>query len=219
MKFDPRLPAFGCLVYWLVTLTPHAGSAADAAAAAATAPSVQQSAPSTFPELQRRAAAQEGLSGQDRTFLMSAVEGERLQRELSKLEMTRAKHIAVRRFAEATEKYMGRTEARLDHIAGEFGLSLPQIVPENASNAQSDLGKAANPDREYLLRIVADTNQSNMLYKEEAASGTNPVITQYAREMLPRLSQHYRNTLRLMATISAPVVAARRAPAAHHSKS
>src|SRR5579871_806280 len=188
MKFDPRLPAFCCLVYWLVTLTPQAGSAADATAGATTPAAPAQQAAPAFPEIQRRAAAQEGLSGQDRTFLMTAVEGENLQRELSKLAITRAKHATVRQFAVATEAYMGRTEARLDHVAREFGFSLPEIVPENVQNAQSDLGKASNTDREYLLRIVADTTQVSNLYKEEASSGKNPVMAQFAREMLPRLT-------------------------------
>ncbi len=148
---------------------------------------------------------------------MTAVEGERLQRELSKVAIARAKNSTVRRFAAATERYMGNVEARLHRLASEFGLSLPQILPENAQNAQNDLSRAGNPDREYLLRIVADTNRADTLYKEEARSGKNPVMAQYAREMLPRLSQHYRNTLHVMAAVNGPVVAAR--PGARGSKS
>src|SRR5438105_290443 len=64
-----------------------------------------------------------------------------------------------------------------------------------------------------------DAEAATHLYKEEASSGKNPVVAQYAREMLPRLSQHYRNALRLSATINAPVAAAKRdhIPASHKS--
>ncbi len=206
MKLACQVAAFGFLLY-AVAAAPvmHAANAGTPAAAGA-----QQPAPRSFQEVERRAAAQEGLSGQDKTFLMTAAQGEMLQRELSRVAKTRAKNPAVRRFAAQTEQFISRAEERLTRVAGEFGMSLPQTVPDDVMKAQQTLSGAQNPDREYVQGILSDTRQVTDLYKEEASSGKNPVLSQYAREMLPRLSQHYRNALRLSATINAPIATIKR---------
>jgi putative membrane protein len=206
-----RSLAFFYVVWCVVALTPKASSAADVAPGATTAaPSVQRSDSSSFPELERRAAAQEGLSDQDKAFLMTAVQAEMLQMELSRVAIAHARSPAVRRFADATARFMGNTASRLDNIAKEFGVSLPRITPDEVANAQAALSKSKDSNREYLTRILADTKKASTLYKDESSRGQNPVVVQYAREMSPRLSQHYRNASRLLAKIDGPAVEARR---------
>lgn len=206
-----RLLAFFYVIYCVVTLAPNTGAAAGLAARAATpAASVQRSNRSGFPELERRAAAQEGLSDHDKTFLMSAVQAETLQRELSRVAISHTKNPAVRHFAEATAQFMGKMASRLGGIGSEFGMSLPRIVPDEVDQAQSALGKSKDPDREYLTRILGDTTKASNLYKDESETGKNPVVVQYAREMRPLLTQHDRNTSRLLATINRQESEARR---------
>ncbi len=167
-----RLVAFFYVVYCVVALAPQAGSAPDLAArAAAPATSVQRSGPSGFPELERRAAAQEGLSDHDRTFLMTAVQAEMLQLELSRVAIAHARNPAVRHFAEATAQFMGKTASRLDGVANEFGVSLRRIVPDEVEKAQIALGKSKDPDREYLTRILADTARASSRYRDESSRG------------------------------------------------
>jgi predicted outer membrane protein len=116
--------------------------------------------------------------------------------------ITHAKTPAARRFAGATAQFMGRTASRLNNIANEFGMSLPKTAPDEVENARLALNKSRDTDREYLTGILADTKTSLDLYKDESSRGTNPVVAQYAREMSPRLTQHYRNASRLLATIN-----------------
>ena len=196
-----RLLAFVYVFCCVVALTPKAISAPDVTSEGKT-PAASRSNPSSFPELQRRGAAQEGLSDQDKGFLMMAAQSEMLQMELSKVAIARAKIPAVRRFAGATAQFMGRTASRLNNIASEFGMSLPRIAPDDVENARIALSKSRDSDREYLTGILADTKTSSNLYRDESSRGTNPVVAQYAREMSPRLTQHYRNASRLSATIS-----------------
>jgi predicted outer membrane protein len=215
-----RWLAFFYIVYCAVALTPKATSAAGLVPeVVAPAASVQTSDSSSFPELERRAAAQEGLSDQDKGFLMAAVQAEMLQRELSRVAIARARNAAVRHFAEATGEFMGKTESQLNDIAKEFGMSLPRIAPDKVEIAKVALGKSKDSNREYLTRILADTKTESHLYKDESVKGQNPVIVQYAREMFPRLSQHYRNAARLWATMRSPAAEARqlRTPLASRS--
>jgi len=211
MKLACQLAAFGFLLYAIASapLTHILNPTTPAAAAV----------PRSFQEEERRAAAQEGVSGQDKSFLMTAAEGEMLQLELSKVAIKHAKTLAVRRFAGQTAQFIDRAEIRLSKVASEFGLSLPAAPSGDVQHAAQLLAGTQNIDREYLLRIIADAEAATHLYKEEASSGKNPVVAQYARELLPRLSQHYRNALRLSAAINAPVAAAKRdhIPASHKS--
>jgi putative membrane protein len=205
-----RLVAFVFIIYSVVSLAPKASSAGDLApAATAPATSAQRSDASSFPELERRAAAQEGLSDQDKMFLMTAVQGQMLQLELSRVAISRTTRAAVRRFAGATFQFMNKTGSRLNEIAREFGVSLPRTAPDEVENARIALSKSRDSNREYLTRIVADTQQISNLYRDESSRGTNPVIVQFAREMSPRLLQHHRNASRLLATINSPVAGAK----------
>src|SRR5207237_8975290 len=107
-------------------------------------------------EEERRAAAQEVVSGQDKSFLMTAAEGEMLQLELSKVAIKHAKAVAVRRFAGHTAQFIGRAEIRLSKVASEFGLSLPAAPSGDVQNAAQSLAGTQTIDRKYLLRIMAE---------------------------------------------------------------
>ena len=149
MKLASQIAAFGFLIY-AVAAAPltHALKPAQAAATA--------SAPRSFQEEERLAAAQEGLSDQDKTFLMSATQGEMLQLELSRLAITHARIGSVRRFAGQTAQFIGRAKVQLEKVAGEFGVSLPKIVPDEVHDARQELAASHNLDRDYLLRIMSD---------------------------------------------------------------
>ncbi len=188
--------SFACLVSGLAVL---AGPAQSGAAVPAPANSSAPIGHSAFPEVERRAAAQEGLSEQDKTFLMTAAQSQMLQLEVSRVAIKRAKSPGIRRFAEATVKFIGGANRRLENIASEFGMSLPKIPPDDVQNAHQALDQASDPDHDYLAGIISDTAKIDDLYKEEASSAKNPVLARYAQEALPRLRQHYRNAHNLLA--------------------
>lgn len=200
MSNDYRLAFLGCLVCGLTILTNPADSAGGVAATAeVSAELAQQAARSTFSEVERRAAAQEGLSERDKAFLMTAAQSQMLQLEVSRVAIVRTKKPQIRHFAEATVKCVGMAKEHLNRIAGEFGMSLPRILPDEVQNAHQALGKAADPDREYLLGILSNITKVSNLYKDESSNGKNPVLAQYAQAALPRLRQHYRNAHNLLA--------------------
>jgi len=208
-----RFLAVFYVIYCVVALAPQAGAAADRDTGAATsAATAQRSEPPDFSELERRAAAQEGLSDDDRAFLMTAVQAEMLQLELSRVATARVRTPVVRRFAEATAQFMRKTASRLGEVANEFGVSLPRTLPDQVEHMRITLRSSRDPEREYLTLIVADTTQATDLYKEESTRGKNPVLVQFAREMSPRLAQHHRNATRLLATINGRVAKATRPP-------
>lgn len=199
MSINYRVISLACALCGLASVAVPAGFAATAPARAqVSAAPVQQNEQSRFSEVERRAAAQEGLSERDKAFLMTAAQSQMLQLDASRVAIERAKDPQVRRFAETTVKYVGRAKQRLDGIAREFGMSLPKIPPEEVQNAHQALGKAANPDHDYLLGILSDITRVSDLYKDESRNGKNPVLAQYAQAALPRLRQHYRNAHHLL---------------------
>ncbi|MDE2476121.1 MAG: DUF4142 domain-containing protein [Alphaproteobacteria bacterium] len=124
---------------------------------------------------------------------MTAAQSQMLQLEVSRVAIERTKNPQIRHFAEATVEFVGRAKEHLDGIAREFGMSLPRIPPDEVRNAHQALGKAADPDHEYLRSILADITKVSDLYKDESSNGKNPVLAQYAQAALPRLRQHYRS--------------------------
>lgn len=200
MSVDYRLISFSCLVCGLVVLANPANSARVVAAAPqVSAAPAQPDEKSRFSEVERRAAAQEGLSERDKTFLMTAAQSQMLQLEVSRVALRRTRNPGIRRFAEATVKFVGGAQRHLQEIANEFGVSLPKTPPDQVQNAQEALNRAADPDREYLAGIISDTTNIDSLYKDESSSAKNPVLARYAQEALPRLRQHYRNAHDLLA--------------------
>lgn len=200
MQKSYRLTSLACVVCGFAVVAAPADSATRVPAPGqAAAGPVQQNAPSSFPEVERRAAAQEGLSDRDKTFLMTAAQSQMLQLEVSRVAIKRARNPGIRRFAEATVKFIAGANRRLQNIASEFGVSLPKIPPDEVQNAQQALDRAADPDRDYLAGITSDTAKITGVYKDESSSAKNPVLARYAQEALPRLQQHYRNAHNLLA--------------------
>lgn len=201
MSLDYRSIALVSLFCGLAVLTTPVESATSAPAAAqAVAGQAQQNEHSRFSEVERRAAAQEGLSERDKTFLMTAAQSQMLQVEVSKVAIKRTKNPRIRHFAEATMKFIGGANEHLENIAKEFGVSLPKIPPDEVQNAQQALDQAVDPDRDYLAGIISDTAKITGLYKDESSSAKNPVLARYAQEGLPRLRQHYRSANNLLAS-------------------
>jgi len=200
MSLDFRLISLVCVVCGFAVSSNAADSAAGGTGAAQhSAQSAQQNERSRFSEVERRAAAQEGLSERDKTFLMTAAQSQMLQLEVSRVAIKRAKNPGIRRFAEATVKFIGGENKHLKNIADEFGVSLPKIPPDEVQNAQQALDQAADPDHDYLTGIISDTTNITGLYKDESGSAKNPVLARYAQESLPRLRQHYRTANNLLA--------------------
>lgn len=199
MSLDYRLIALVCMAWGIVVVTTPAESATGVPDAAQhSSAAAQQDERSGFAEVERRAAAQEGLSERDKTFLMTAAQSQMLQLEVSKVAIKRTKNPGIRHFAEATVKFIGAANTHLENIAKEFGVSLPKIPPDEVQNAQQALDQAADPDRDYLAGIISDTTKITDLYKDESSSAKNPVLARYAQEGLPRLRQHYRSANNLL---------------------
>lgn len=201
MSLDYRSISLACLFCGLAVLTTSVASATGAPAAAQSAAGqAEENERSRFSEVERRAAAQEGLSQRDKTFLMTAAQSQMLQLEVSKVAIKRTKNPGIRHFAEATVKFIGGANRHLEDIAKEFGVSLPKIPPDEVQNAQQALDQAADPDRDYLAGIISDTAKITGLYKDESISAKNPVLARYAQEGLPRLRQHYRSANNLLSS-------------------
>ena len=71
---------------------------------------------------------------------MTAAQSQMLQLDASRVAIKRTRNPGIRRFAEATVKYVGQAQRRLEMIAGEFGVSLPKIPPDEVQTSEPGAG-------------------------------------------------------------------------------
>jgi putative membrane protein len=151
------------------------------------------------PPNSRAAGAQAGLSQRDKAFLIRAADGGLLQIELGQVAAARGTNPQIRQDASLASRDFDRAERRLATIAEEFGIRLSRRPPAELAklrqNLQDESGAAV--DREYVAQILREDAISVKLFTNESHDGQNPVMVQFAREMLPRFVRQKQQFQRL----------------------
>ena len=165
----------------------------DAAATVTSAPEEGAVRPRTLappPSNSRAAAAQAGLSLRDKNFLIRAADGGLLQIELGQVAASKGANPQIRQDGTRAVQDFDRAERELDSIAEEFGIRLSHRPPAEVAKLRQSLEavRGAALDRNYIREILREDAVSLKLFTVEAHSGQNPVLVQFAREMLPRLT-------------------------------
>jgi putative membrane protein len=142
-------------------------------------------------------AAQAGLSSQDKDFLIGAAKNVMLQIELARIAEVHAKNPQLRQSARRVVQSFSKSKGRLWTIAQEFSVTLPPNPPDDAAKMGRELsGKTPTElDRQYVDDVVPANSLAVNLFNSEAHGGKNPVLVQFAREMLPRLQERQRSLL------------------------
>jgi putative membrane protein len=151
------------------------------------------------PPNSRAAGAQAGLSQRDKAFLIRAADGGLLQIELGQVAAARGTNPQIRQDASLASRAFDRTERRLATIAEEFGIRLSRRPPAELAKLRQNLEdeSGAAVDREYVAQILREDAISVKLFTNESHDGQNPVLVQFAREMLPRFVRQKQQFQRL----------------------
>jgi len=132
------------------------------------------------------------LSSADRDFVMNAAKGGKAELELGNLASQNASNPAVKQFGQRMVSDHSEANTRLQQIAQQKGLTLPDELPNDAKQLKDQLTaeKGAQFDHTYMQNMVQDHQKDVAEFQQEADSGQDPDIKNFAATTLPVLKQH-----------------------------
>jgi len=159
----------------------------------ASSTSESQSAQSTAASDQSASLASGGqMSSADHEFLMNAAKGGKAEVELGNLASQNASNPAVKQFGQRMVADHTQANNRLQQIAQQKGMTLPDDLPDDAKQLKDRLTQEKGPqfDRTYIQNMVQDHQKDVAEFQQEADQGQDPDIKNFAATTLPVLKQH-----------------------------
>jgi putative membrane protein len=133
------------------------------------------------------------LQGQDAEFLRKAMEGGREEVQKAQDAMQNAQRADTRNAAAMMLKDHQRANEQLERLAQRKGWSVPAAPSMQADQAR-DQSRSATMGGDFDDRYIADEirhhRETIALYRAQASGGSDPELTQFARESLPKLEHH-----------------------------
>jgi putative membrane protein len=163
-----------------------------------------QTSPSNSVGGQPPATVQKGmLDQQELTFIKEASAGRTAEIELSKI-ATKSANPEVKRFAERMVRDHTAAGTELTRIATELGVAAPTALDVNHQKIRDQLQSMHGPafDRQYMEVMVDDHDQAVKLFDQEASSGHDARLKQFAQTTLPTIEEHHKMALDLSRRLS-----------------
>ncbi|MCU1306411.1 MAG: outer membrane protein [Acidobacteriaceae bacterium] len=151
-----------------------------------------QSAQSTGAPDQSASQAGGQMNSADHEFVMNAAKGGKAEVELGNLASQNASNPAVKQFGQRMVSDHTQANNRLQQIAQQKGMSLPDDLPDDAKQLKDRLTqeKGVQFDRTYMQNMVQDHQKDVAEFQQEADQGQDPDIKNFAATTLPVLKQH-----------------------------
>ena len=163
----------------------------------------QQSHPNTGAAAPPAAAAKGTLSQHDKEFVKDAGMGGMAEVELSKM-AEKSANPEVKQFAERMVKDHTAANTELMTLATGLGIEVPKALDTEHERIRERLRRAHGDafDRQYMHVMVEDHNKAVKLFHQEASSGRNPELRQFAQKTLPTIEEHQRMAIDLSRRLS-----------------
>jgi putative membrane protein len=132
------------------------------------------------------------MSSADHEFMMNAAKGGKAEVELGTLASQNASSPAVKQFGQRMVTDHTQANNRLQQIAQQQGMTLPDDLPDDAKQLKDRLTqeKGIQFDRTYMQNMVQDHQKDVAEFQQEADQGQDPDIKNFAATTLPVLKQH-----------------------------
>jgi putative membrane protein len=131
------------------------------------------------------------LSEQDRTFAEEAAQGGMAEVELGQLAVQQAESQEVKDFGQRMIDDHGQANQKLEDIAQQMNIELPQELSDEAQQRQQELQlSGAEFDREYMNLMVEDHQKDVDSFEQQTEEGQAPELVTFAEETLPTLQEH-----------------------------
>jgi putative membrane protein len=136
--------------------------------------------------------ASAAVSSVDRSFATKAASGGLAEIQAAQVAQQKAGSPQVKTFADRMISDHTQANTELQQIAQQEKLTLPtQPASHDRASVQAMTGLTGSVfDRRYAQEEVRDHQQDVALFRQEANSGRDPALKQYAQKTLPVLRQH-----------------------------
>jgi putative membrane protein len=158
-------------------------------------PALAQSQDTTGqPQTQQPAAqaTQQPLAQQDIDFAKKAAGDGMAEVELGRLAQQKAASDQVKQFGQRMVDDHSKANDQLRSIAQQKGIDLPQDLPAEAQQTYDELQQKSGHDfdQTYMDLMVEDHHKAIDLFQQEAKSGKDADLENFAEETLPTLQEH-----------------------------
>ena len=135
------------------------------------------------------------LTTSEKEFMANAARGGILEVQLGNLAAQKASSNDVKQFGERMSTDHGQLGQKLQQLASNLGVTLPQDLKPEQQAVVSRLEKLAGKafDREYMREMVSDHTKDISEFERASSQATNPDIKQFASEALPTLRDHLKS--------------------------
>jgi putative membrane protein len=128
----------------------------------------------------------------DPEFVVKAAQGSSAEVALGRLATQKGRSETVRAFGQRMATDHARAKQKLEKIATQENIRLPEDLDKDAKQTYEKLSKLSGPDfdRAYALDMVKDHKKDVAGFQKEASAGKNETIRAFAAETLPTLQDH-----------------------------
>ena len=132
------------------------------------------------------------LTAPEKEFLANAGRVGMLEVQLGNLATQKASSNDVKQFGERMATDHGQLGQKLQQLASNLNVTLPQDLKPEQQAVVSRLEKLSGKafDREYMREMISDHTKDISEFERAASHATNPDIKQFVSEALPTLREH-----------------------------
>ena len=132
------------------------------------------------------------VSDMDRTFLSKVAITNTAEVQVGQLATSKGGSQAVKDFGDMMVRDHTDAQGKLRTIAGSISLSAPDSVDAKHKALKEKLEKLSGAafDKEYAAAMVNGHKEAISLFEQQASSGTNGQLKNFASTMLPTLKAH-----------------------------
>ncbi len=132
------------------------------------------------------------LTAPEKLFMENAARGNMLEVQLGNLAAQKATSNEVKQFGQRMATDHGQLGQRLQQLASNMNVTLPQDLKPEQQTAVSRLEKLSGKafDREFMSRMISDHTRDISEFERASTQATNSDIKQFASEALPTLRDH-----------------------------
>ena len=131
-------------------------------------------------------------AGKDADFRTKAAQGGMAEVALGQMAANKGSDPKIKEFGQHMVDDHGKANDELKSIAQRDGESLPAESSKAQQDAAQKLGEKSGKDFDaaFTQMMLKDHEETIALFKQEAASGQDPEMKQFASKTLPTLEQH-----------------------------
>jgi|JI10StandDraft_1071094.scaffolds.fasta_scaffold233056_1 putative membrane protein len=135
------------------------------------------------------ASGSSSLSSADRTFVMKAVQGGKMEVEIAEMGVQNASSEAVKNFAQRLVTDHTNANQELTQLASQKGVQVSESSMNKDKNKFSKMQGAAF-DRAFMQHMIKDHQKDIAMFEKESNSGSDPDVKAFAAKTLPTLREH-----------------------------